>query len=45
MFEALIMEKRVLADDVWARVRRQFEANKLAAGRYTMNYLPAHAFP
>ena len=45
VFEALIMEKRVLADDVWARVRRQFEANKLAAGRYTMNYLPASQTP
>lgn len=40
MFEALIMEKRVLADDVWARVRRQFEANKLAM-RALHDELPA----
>ena len=45
VLEALILEKRVLADDVWARVRRQFEANKLAAGRYTMNYLPSSQTP
>ncbi|MFT3848303.1 MAG: transglycosylase SLT domain-containing protein [Propionivibrio sp.] len=45
VLEALIVEKRVLADDVWARVRRQFEANKLAGGRYTMNYLPASQTP
>lgn len=45
VLEALILDKRVLADDVWARVRRQFEANKLAAGRFTMNYLPASQTP
>jgi len=45
ILEALILEKRVLADGVWARVRRQFEANKVAAGRYTMNYLPASQTP
>ena len=37
VLEALIWEKRVLADAVWARVRRQFEANKLSAARYSMN--------
>nr|MBP6708844.1 lytic transglycosylase [Accumulibacter sp.] len=31
ILEALIIEKRVLADAVWARIRRQFEANKLTA--------------
>ncbi len=45
VLEALILEKRVLADGVWERVRRQFEANKLAGGRYTMNYLPASQTP
>jgi soluble lytic murein transglycosylase len=43
--EALIVEKRVLADAVWARIRRQFEANKMAAAMYTMNYLPASQTP
>lgn len=45
VFEGLIIEKRVLADQVWARIRRQFEANKLAAARYTMNYLPPSQTP
>ncbi|MBI2308265.1 MAG: lytic transglycosylase domain-containing protein [Rhodocyclales bacterium] len=45
VLEALIWEKRVLADDVWARVRRQFEANKLAAARYSANYLPPSQTP
>ncbi|WP_294268163.1 lytic transglycosylase domain-containing protein [Propionivibrio sp.] len=45
ILEALILEKRVLADQVWARVRRQFEANKTAAARYSMNYLPPSQTP
>jgi len=45
VLEALILEKRVLADAVWARIRRQFEANKLAAARYSMNYLPVSQTP
>ncbi|MBL0167673.1 MAG: lytic transglycosylase domain-containing protein [Propionivibrio sp.] len=45
ILEALILEKRVLADQVWARVRRQMEANKTAAARYTMNYLPPSQTP
>ena len=45
VLEALILEKRVLADAVWARIRRQFEANRTAAARYSMNYLPASQTP
>lgn len=45
VLEALILEKRVLADEVWARIRRQFEANKLSAARYSMNYLPPSQTP
>jgi len=45
VLEALIYEKRVLADEVWARVRRQVEANKTAAARYSMNYLPPSQTP
>ncbi|WP_301101723.1 lytic transglycosylase domain-containing protein [Propionivibrio sp.] len=45
VLEALILEKRVLADQVWARIRRQFEANRLAAARYSMNYLPPSQTP
>jgi soluble lytic murein transglycosylase len=45
VLEALIVDKRVLADSVWARIRRQFEANKIAAAIYSMNYLPASQMP
>ena len=45
VLEALIVEKRVLADGVWNRVRRQLEANKVSAARYSMNYLPASQTP
>ena len=45
VLEALILDKRVLADDVWVRIRRQFEANRLAAARYSMNYLPPSQTP
>ena len=45
LLEALILEKRVLADDVWARIRRQVEANRLAGARYSMNYLPQSQTP
>ena len=45
VLEALIINKRVLADDVWARIRRQFEANRLSGARFTMNYLPASQTP
>lgn len=45
VLEALIWEKRVLADEVWARIRRQFEANKVAAARYSANYLPPSQTP
>lgn len=45
ILEALIVDKRVLADAVWARIRRQFEANKTAAALYSMNYLPPSQTP
>jgi len=45
VIEALIWEKRVLADEAWTRVRRQVEANKLAAARYSANYLPPSQTP
>lgn len=45
VLEALILEKRVLADGVWARIRRQVEAGKLAGARYSMNYLPQSQTP
>lgn len=45
VLEALIWEKRVLADDVWLRVRRQFEANRTSWGKATMFYLPDSQAP
>ncbi|WP_313950303.1 lytic transglycosylase domain-containing protein [Accumulibacter sp.] len=45
VLEALIVEKRVLADGVWARIRNQFEANKTPAAAYSINYLPPSQTP
>jgi len=45
VLEALIVDKRVLADSVWQRIRNQFEANKIAAALFSMNYLPASQTP
>ncbi|MDR2507718.1 MAG: lytic transglycosylase domain-containing protein [Candidatus Accumulibacter sp.] len=45
LLESLIVEKRVQVDDVWARIRRQFEARKMKAARHTMNYLPETQTP
>ncbi len=45
VLESLILEKRVLADGVWARIRRQVEAARLAGARYSMNYLPQSQTP
>jgi soluble lytic murein transglycosylase len=45
LLEALIVEKRVLADDVWARIRRQVEVNRLTGARHSMNYLPKSQTP
>jgi soluble lytic murein transglycosylase len=42
---ALIVEKRVLADEVWARIRRQVESNRLTGARQSMNYLPRSQTP
>lgn len=45
VLEALIWEKRVLASDVWERIRRQFEANRVNWARVTIAYLPASQTP
>jgi soluble lytic murein transglycosylase len=45
VLEALIIAKRVQVDDVWARIRRQIEANRPTAARYSMNYLPQSQTP
>ncbi len=45
VLEALIWEKKVLADDVWLRARRQFEANRTAWAKSTLHYLPESQTP
>lgn len=45
VLEALIWEKRALADNVWQRIRRQVEANRLGSARSTMVYLPPSQTP
>lgn len=45
VLEALIWEKKALADDVWQRIRRQFEANRTNWAAATMTYLPASQTP
>lgn len=45
VLEALIWDKRVLANEVWARVHRQFEVNKTNWAKVTIAYLPASQTP
>ncbi|MDR2452074.1 MAG: lytic transglycosylase domain-containing protein [Candidatus Accumulibacter sp.] len=45
VLEALIVDKRVQAGDVWARIRRQVETNRLTAASHSMNYLPLSQAP
>jgi soluble lytic murein transglycosylase len=45
VLEALIWEKRVLADDVWARARHQFESNRTNWAKQTLFYLPPSQTP
>ncbi|MCL2829124.1 MAG: lytic transglycosylase domain-containing protein [Betaproteobacteria bacterium] len=45
VIEGLVQDKKVFTDEVWRRLRLQFEANKVAAARVTVNYLPAAQTP
>ena len=45
VLEALIRDNRVTTDDVWARVRRQFEANRTGPAKLTLAALPAGQAP
>ena len=45
VFNALINNQRLGADDVWARSRRQLEANRPGQARATLNYLPDSQIP
>ena len=45
ILDALVAAQRVSADDVWARARRQIEANRPGQARATLNYLPDSQMP
>ena len=45
VLEALIRNNRVTAEDVWARARRQFEANKTGPAKLTLSALPDSQMP
>lgn len=45
VIEALIVERRIGADDVWARMRRLAAADRLSSVRNTARYLPDSQMP
>ncbi len=45
IFDALVSSQRLGVDDVWARARRQIEANRPSWAKATLNYLPDSQMP
>ena len=45
VLDALVVGQRVGVDDVWARARRQVEANRPGQAQATLNYLPEAQVP
>lgn len=45
VLDALVSEQKVSIDDMWTRIRLQFEANKMQAARASIRYLPATQQP
>ena len=45
LLDRLVASQRVNADDIWARARRQLEANRPSWTRTTLNYLPDGEVP
>lgn len=45
VFDTLISSQRLGTDDVWARARRQIEANRPSWAKTTLNYLPDSQMP
>jgi soluble lytic murein transglycosylase len=45
VLDALVTSQRLSPDDVWARVRRQVEANRPGNAKATLNYLPDSQMP
>ncbi|MBS1130387.1 MAG: Lytic transglycosylase, catalytic [Proteobacteria bacterium] len=45
ILDALVASQKMTADDVWARARRQLEANRPSWTKTTLNYLPDSQMP
>jgi len=45
IMDALVASQRVTSDEVWARARRQIEANRPGSAKATLNYLPDNQMP
>jgi len=45
VLDALVASQRLSTDDVWARARRQIEANRPGQAKTTLNYLPDSQMP
>ncbi|MCB4359975.1 lytic transglycosylase domain-containing protein [Quatrionicoccus australiensis] len=45
VLDALVVAQRMGSDDVWARARRQLEANRPVWTKTTLNYLPDNQLP
>ena len=45
VMDALVVNQRITADEVWARARRQVEANRPSWAKTTLNYLPESQMP
>ena len=45
ILDTLVANQRITTDEVWARARRQLEANRPGSAKTTLNYLPASQVP
>lgn len=45
VMDALVLNQRISADEVWTRARRQVEANRPSWAKTTLNYLPVTQMP
>ena len=45
ILDTLVANQRITTDEIWARARRQLEANRPGSAKTTLNYLPASQVP
>lgn len=45
IMDALVASERITTDEIWARARRQVEANRPGWAKTTLNYLPDNQIP